>query len=308
MVLRSCPPRHRAPLGSRATSHTRTGLAVGLVCLTAFFAGCGDQGSRSTPSTQAGAEQAPAKARIEALRQAFTPIDPTATSDKQYQWNEARRKLLLELEHGPQTLAAPAIEAFQKEVDARDDWRSALLSVAAHTDRELARPLLEKLCMLYDGVTSLGVRTEAMRLWCETSPAPAVKLLQPILLQPRPSITYPPKEQMLRHWISAARSIRQPIDVTLATIATDITQPADARYVAVDELASEKGSSIGAKALETVLVESGSDGMLRRKAAQAMRSALSREELCAILTRVSERESDATFLYFLDDMLQKNCR
>ncbi|HTF88570.1 MAG TPA: hypothetical protein VK843_09175 [Planctomycetota bacterium] len=308
MVLPSCHTRHRAPLSRRATSHTRSGLAGALLCLAAFLVACGDHGSSAAPSAKTGADQAPAKAQIEALRQAFIPIDPTATSDKQYEWREARRKLLLELERGPQTLAAPAIEAFQKEVDGRDDWRSALLSVAAHTDRELARPLLEKLCLFYDGVTGLGVRTEAMRLWCETSPAPAVKLLQPILLQPRPSITYPPKEQMLRHWINAARSIRQPIDVTLATIATDITQPADARYVAVDELALEKGSSIGAKALETVLVESGSDGMLRRKAAQAMRGALSREDLCAILTRISEHESDATFLYFLDDMLQKNCR
>ena len=113
---------------------------------------------------------------------------------------------------------------------------------------------------------------------------------------------------MLRHWVSAARAVRQPVDTTLATIATELEQPADARYVAVDELAQESQSLVGRKALEVVLVESGSDGMLRRKAAQAMRTALPRAEMCAILTRVSEHESDPSFIYFLADLLEKNCR
>ena len=60
--------------------------------------------------------------------------------------------------------------------------------------------------------------------------------------------------------------------------------------------------------METVLVESGSDGMLRRKAAQAMRTALPRAEMCAILLRVAQLESDPAFIDFLSDMLNKNCQ
>jgi hypothetical protein len=252
------------------------------------------------------ASDASAVARIEALRQAFKPLAPTETTDKLYAWSEAKRQLLLELERGAPALAVAALNTFKQDVEAKDEWRTALLSIAAHTDPELTRPLLEKLSLLYDGSTTLGVRTEALRLWCETSPAPAVKLLQPILLEPHPSATYPPKEQMLRHWIRAARAIRQPIDDTLATIATDIAQSADVRYVAVEELGAESESAVGRKALETVLVESGSDGLLRRKAAQAMRNALPRAQMCAILKRVSEHESDPAFLNFLADMLDRN--
>ncbi len=297
-----------APLTRRAISHTAALGRIAFLCVVFLGSSCGRDSSGSTPASATAADVTAAKTRIEQLREAFVPISPTATSDKQYAWRERKRELLTELERGPQALGPAALEAFHQAGDGLDEWRSALLSVAAHTDRELARPLLEKLSLTYDGTASLGVRTEALRLWCETSPAPAVKALEPILLQARPSATHPPKEQMLRHWIDAARSIRRPIDTTLATIATDIAQPADARYVAVDELGKEKGSALGAKALEAVLVESGSDGLLRRKSAQAMRDALPREQLCAILNRVAENESDTTFIYFLADMLDKNCR
>jgi len=61
------------------------------------------------------------------------------------------------------------------------------------------------------------------------------------------------------------------------------------------------------KALETVLVETSSDGLLRRKAAQAVYGSLPRADACTILTGVLERESDPSFLYFLDDLVRKTC-
>jgi histidinol-phosphate/aromatic aminotransferase/cobyric acid decarboxylase-like protein len=112
---------------------------------------------------------------------------------------------------------------------------------------------------------------------------------------------------MLRHWTLAARAIRHPVDETLARVATDIAQYPDTRYVAVDELAAERESTLGRRALETVLVESGSDGLLRRKAAQALRTVLPQAELCALLERVGALETDQAFALFLADMLTKNC-
>ena len=205
-------------------------------------------------------------------------------------------------------MGVQALRTFEQEVDAPDDWRMALLAVAAHCNPEAARPVLEKLSLTYDRVTRLGVRTEAMRLLCATSPATAAELFEPIVLEPRPNVTYPPREQMLRHWILAARQVERPIDQTLALIAVDIAQAPEVRYVAVEELGKETKSSLGCKALETVLVESSSDGLLRRKAAQAMRSAMPRAEMCALIERVAQRESDPEFLNFLADLLIKNCQ
>lgn len=271
-----------------------------LALLLGVLAACG--------KSEAGDEQAANKARIEALRAAYVPIALDETGDKINAWNAARRKLQEEMEQGSPALGEQALLCFEQETKAAEDWRMGLLSVAAHCNPKTARPLLQKLSLVYDGVTPLSVRTEAMRLLCATSPGVAAELFEPIVLEPRPNVTYPPREQMLRHWILAARKVERPIDTALASIAIDIAQPAEARYVAVDELGKENKSSLGCKALETVLVESSSDGLLRRKAAQAMRSAMPRAEMCALLERVAQRESDPEFLNFLADLLIKNCQ
>jgi hypothetical protein len=255
-----------------------------------------------------GEDPALAKAQIEELRAAYLPIRPDLTGDKINAWNAARRQLLEQLERGSPALAAQARATFEQEVGARDDWRMALLSVAAHCDPEGSRALLEKLTLNYDGVTNMGVRTEAMRLWCATSPATAAELLEPLILELKPNVSYPPREQLLRHWVLAARKLKRPTDKTLAAVAVEIAQPADTRYAAVDELAHEPQSLLGRQALETVLVESGSDGLLRRKAAQSLRSTLPKPELCALLERIAQRESDPEFLNFLADLLIKNCQ
>ena len=50
------------------------------------------------------------------------------------------------------------------------------------------------------------------------------------------------------------------------------------------------------------------DAILRRNAAQSIAAGYSREEACAILERVLDRESDPNFARFLDDVIQQNCR
>jgi len=291
---------HRKPHSGRATSHAR-GLPHGwlAVLLLGLLAACG--------KSAAGGDEEACKAQIEALRAAYVPIALHETGDKINAWNAARRELQEQLERGSPALGEMALRSFQAETAAPEEWRMGLLSVAAHCNPQASAALLEKLSLVYDGATPLSVRTEAMRLLCATSPAVAAELFEPIVLEQRPNVTYPPREQMLRHWILAARAVARPIDASLASIAVDIAQPAEARYVAVDELGKESQSNLGRKALETVLVESSSDGLLRRKAAQAMRSAMPRAEMCALLERVAQRESDPEFLNFLADLLIKNC-
>ena len=305
-TLRANLPAHRLPpILMRATSHARGRTRIWLLTMLLGVApACEKPSGEPGPS----ATNAELESRIEALRAAYVPIALDKTGDKINAWNLARRELQEELERGSPALGAVALAAFQREVQAKQDWRMALLGVAAHCNSEHARPVLENLSVIFDGVTPLGVRTEAMRLLCATSPASAAKLFEPILLEQRPSVTYPPKEQMLRHWVGAARAVHKPIDETLASIAIDIAQPADARGVAVEELGKEPGSLRGRKALETVLVESSSDGLLRRKAAQALRNTLPRAELCPLLERVAQNESDPAFLNFLADLLIKNCQ
>ncbi len=305
---------HRKPLRlhsrptSRATSHTGGAVSIIVLVLVALGgAGCGDSSSAGPPAQVPAKISDAARASIEGLRLTFAPISPIATSDKQYEWRTKKRDHLLELERGSPSLAPAALESFEADAASSDEWRTALLSVAAHTDPELTRPLLERLSLQYDAKSTLGVRTEASRLLCETSPAVAVGLFEPTLLEVRPSVTLPPKELMLRHWIAAARSVRRPIDETLARIAVDIAQTADVRYVAVDELGAERASRASRKALETVLVETSSDGLLRRKAAQAVHKSLPRADACTVLTGVLERESDPSFIYFLDDLVRKTC-
>jgi hypothetical protein len=315
-------------LTGRAASHTRSprrGASLALLALLVLGPACEpghpapEHGAPGNPATGTGTPGEPGAAlpsqpldpaavsRVEDLRGVFTPISPTSTSDKLREWRDAKRMLLEELQRGPATLAPAALRAFAAEPTAADEWRVALLTVAASTDRELTRPLLEQLSLTYDGQSTLGVRNEAVRLLALSSPASAVRLFGPVVLDPRPNVTFPPKEQMLRHWTSAARAIRQPVDETLGRIATDLEQLPDTRYVAVEELGRERDSTRGRRALETVLVESGSDGLLRRKAAQALRDSLPRPELCALLERVGSRETDDAFALFLADMLSKNC-
>ena len=269
--------------------------------------GSAQAGDNQTPGTPAAALDPRAVSDLEALRRTFAPISPTATSDKRREWRDAKQRHVEELQRGTPELGRAAAVWFDQEREASDEWRTALLSIVAHTDRERARPLLERLCTVYDGTASRGVRAEAVRLLALTSPAAAVELFEPLVLDPRPATTYPPKEQMLREWTRAARALRKPVDSVLAQVATDIQQTPDTRYVAVEELGRERDAKLGRRALETVLVESGSDGLLRRKAAQALRDSLSREELCEVLERVGERESDQAFALFLADMLAKNC-
>jgi HEAT repeat protein len=184
--------------------------------------------------------------------------------------------------------------------------RAALLGIAAHgLEGELA-PRLEVLITTYDDDLGLYVRTEAVRILAETSPARALEFLSPLVREDRPSATRPPQAALVEGWIHAARATGNADTGVLADVATNIFQAPEARYAAIDGLGALGGARAGA-ALEEILSESSSDGYVRRKAAQALVRCASAEELCAALDRLAGHESDPAFLDFLADMIDQHC-
>jgi hypothetical protein len=249
----------------------------------------------------------PAGAQLEELRLAIEPLKLTETSDKQDAWFHRKAALLERSRQAHDVeLGRLAWKAFQDADPERQDLRVAFLEVAAFNAPEVVRPELERMTVEYDGHTSLGVRTEAARLLAETSPAEAIRVFEPILRETKHRVTYPPQEELLRYLIRASELGGGAIDELLIDIATDILQPSEVRYVAIASLAKVR-TVRAQKALESLLVETSSDGLLRRKAAQAVRDGLPQSEACEILQRVAEHESDEAFLRFLADMLDKLC-
>jgi HEAT repeat protein len=231
-------------------------------------------------------------------------VSPTATSDHHDAALQRKREVMDRLRSGDRQLGLAALEAFHSDEERSRGLDMALLELAAHCAPEQTLPELEQLVLVYG--TDLGIRTHAAALLGETSPERARELLAPILRQPRGSSTYPPREALLNAWINASTKVDAPMDDLLAEIATNLFQPPEVRYLAIEGLARAP-TPLAIQALEEVLVESSSDAYQRRKAAQAIRDGLPQEQACAILERVADRESDEDFILFLADMIEKHC-
>ena len=277
---------------TRAAPHR---IALLGACLVGILIACGaEPEARSTAST----------ADLDELYEAWIPVPLTETSDHQDAALKRKREVMERLRSGDRQLGLAALEAFNSDVERARDLDMALLEVAAHCAPEETLPDLEQLVLVFGA--DLGIRTQAAALLGETSPERARELLEPILSQPRGSSTYPPREALLSAWINASRKIDAPMDVLLVEIATSLFQPPEVRYLAIETLTTVP-TPLAIRALEEVLVESSSDAYQRRKAAQAIRDGLPKEQACAILERVAERESDEDFILFLADMLEKHC-
>ncbi len=243
------------------------------------------------------------------------PIDAAWTSDRQTAVRQARRAAIQELSAGGRLIGRAAREAFDElPLDLAHpgvfERRLALLEIAARADPEGSRERLVRLVREYVPDFDL-VRAEAARLLAETSPERAAELYRELLTGVR-NVTLPPAELLLRYWIVATRSLEsegpKALDEAhfLADIATDFERTADLRYVAIAELGRTPGP-IATGALRVLLIESGQDGYIRRKALQALVEALPQDELCAILTEVADKESDPGFAPFLLDALNRSC-
>ena len=291
----------RRPLCA-AARRTACLLALGLVL--ALGQGCGGEDAEAAPGTRASSvDRAALERQIAELTAAFEPADPTWTSDRQDAWLGRQRAALDALRSGPPELAQAALAAFD---EAPASAQVALLDVAAHCDPAGSRARLEELVRRYVPGLDLA-RAEAARLLAQTSPQAAVDLLRELLSDP-PNATLPPSELLLRYWASAARRLGpEAFDAAfLADLATDLARPAELRYAAIEELGHAEGA-LAKSALRTLLVESSPDGLLRRKAAQALLELLPAEEACAIFEEVANLETEGSFLLFLADLLEKNC-
>jgi hypothetical protein len=307
------PDRASRPHPGRAIPHTpgvatrarRSGFAAALALALSAWA-CSERGPAAQEAPEAqGTVSASNGQAIAELVAAFTPPDPASTSDRLDAWYRDQRAVLERLSSGEESLGLEALETYRRSSAEPESVRAALLQVAARTAPETAAPLLEQLILEYDPAVGLGLRTEAVRLLAESAPERAVGLLEPLVRTTAHKRTLPPQEALVRGYAEAARRLSRDPAPALADVAIDLAQPPDARYVAIEEL-GRSGSLAARKALEVVLVESSADGYVRRKAAQALQGSLPKEELCPILLRVADRETDPIFLVFLADMIEKN--
>lgn len=313
----------RAPRES-AKSHTRcaqpaprNGLAWAVVlCLLGCLGlpGCAESSSQAAPGIESEVRDSPeareaARERIADFVDSRPTIDPTWTSDRRYRVEREARAQTLELASESWLVGRAAREAFDRLPLDATDARRALIEIAARADPEGSRERLILLVRTYVPGQDL-VRTEGAQLLAETSPRVASELFEQLLTDSS-NVTLPPAELLLRYWVLAAHKLAAeqgtPVDATLLTdIATDFKQPAELRYVAITELGRVPGN-LSKNALSKLLVESGPDGLLRRKAAQALLELLPPEEACEIFTEVADRETEGTFMPFLLDLLQNNC-
>jgi hypothetical protein len=285
--------------GRRPPCSLLAALALGGL---AFLPGCGG----SSGASSGGASRDQAQRQLDELVAAVTPISATDTSDKQDAWFHHQVDVVEQARHGSQQLGEAALARFEAGTDTLPDIRAALLDVAAHCAPETAVPALEKLIRTYDGELGLGLRTRAVDFLADVAPQRAIAMYEPLLRDPQPHQTRPSQEAFVIGWTAAAHKLKITDARVLCDVTVDLKQPPDARYSAITALGTFGGPR-AIKALQEVLVEASSDGLMRRKATQSLLLVMPKADFCALVTRMSQNESDPNFIDFLADMLERNC-
>ncbi|MBM3988567.1 MAG: hypothetical protein FJ294_11505 [Planctomycetes bacterium] len=291
------PDRAEPSRNRRATPHGLRSLALTLGLM--LLGGCGDSVAGS------GLSELESRAAIDRLVTLFRPVDPIATSDVHDRNFRERSAHLEGLRAAGVTAGREALARFERAQGECFDVRWALLEAAAYNAPADTQPTLERLILVYDGKGE-EIRTQAVRIASATIPQRAIELFEPMLREPIARQTRPPQEELVRGWHTAARELGLVEARVLCDLVVDLRQPPDARYAAVNALA-DIGGERAIRALREVLVESASDGNIRRKAAQALQRIMPRDAFCTLMREASEHEVDELFLFFLADMLDKNC-
>ncbi len=293
-------PEASKPLARRAFAHFAPALLAAAVAMT--LGACSDGGASRASSLS----PAQAQARIAEFQQALKPVDATVTSDVQDKAFRRATQLREQLNTAGREAGLAALKAFESNPQATLDEQWPLLEVAAmNCPGELA-PILTQLITTYDGERGMGLATQCVRILGESSPEAAIALFEPMLRAPWEHKTKPSQEALVDGWARAAARLKLKEARVLCDVLVDIRQPADARYAAVNKL-SQFGGERAIAALREVLIEASSDGMLRRKAAQALVEVAPRKQACELLVHISQHESDENFLTFLGSMLDKHC-
>jgi len=304
MPDRESRPPDRA-CARRAFAHPKwIAVALGLVLTSACDAGASGADRGARPAVTA-AEREAARSRLLELAELCRATDPLMTSDEKDAREARREALRLELREGGPATSLEAEALFESLPAEEHLGRAVMLEIAAHGRPETLEDRLAEIVRRYDPELGLFVRTEAARILTETSPERAEALFRSLLSAP-PNATLPPAEILLRQWCEASEAIGRPNAGFLADLVTDFQRAPDVRYTAIAQL-GRIDDPRSRQALEVVLVESGSDGYVRRKAAQALANLLPPDELCPILLRVADRETSEAFLLFLADQIERLC-
>ena len=112
---------------------------------------------------------------------------------------------------------------------------------------------------------------------------------------------------MLQSLLSAHALLGQDPAPLLADLATSLGHSQEVRHLAAQSL-GEHPSPRGRQALESLMVESSGNNYLRVRACQSLLSVAPREEFCAKVAEVLDREVDAGFVRFLISTQEANCR
>jgi hypothetical protein len=281
------------PAPSTARARSRALLLATLLGLGA--ASCGNSSAASEEE---------ALADLQELVDALTPPPVDATSDVKDAHLARQRRVMEEMRGAGRTLGSMALQLVQERPEAPPNVRSGLLEVGALNVGAESAPILLEIFRRYE--EPIDLRSRACELLPEVDPEAAVSELEPLVVQVRLTRTYPSRETMLACWSRACEALGRPRSEVLMRVATDIYQEDRARLIAIELLGKIPGN-LERQTLEVVLVESTGNGLLRRRAAQALREQLPRDEACAIFERVIDLEADMHFQTFLASMITDNC-
>lgn len=286
------------------TALQRPAAALLAAALALLAGACGDRPERDSHVARAGSGPSPVLA-VTDLVTAVSPCDPGATPQERDAWFARRKATLERLRTAGAAVGNEAWRRYREERGAPVEVRIGLLDVASHNVPEETREHLVELVGVFG--EDLALRRAACDLLADTSPEAAVATIEPVFEQRTRQQTYPPEDLMLAALLRAKRALGQDPTDLLAHVATDLRQAEGARHLALRELAGTHEPR-GLVALEQILVESGTNSYLRRLAGQALLESLPREEFCAKVNAVLEREADLSFQIFLVDLIERNCR
>lgn len=259
----------------------------------------------TAPKEQAPAAPATIERDILDVINAVTPLAPTAPAAEKSAWYGRRLDTLERMREAGHAHGLEALRVFGERSKSLPEIRKGLLDIAAHNAPEESSPLLESLVDTYG--ENLGLRSYAAELMGSATPELAIKVLEPILLGQRPGKTYPQLDLILGSWNLACITLERDRIPVICEVAIDPGQRSVARHAATKLLGTME-SDQGRQALERILIETGTDGMIRRFAAQSLVKTTTPEVLCAIIERTLAREQDQGFQAFLANLSFKYCR
>jgi hypothetical protein len=235
---------------------------------------------------------------------AVTPLAATTPAPEKSAWYGRRHDLMERMRVASRAHGIAALRVFNERTQATPEVRRGLLDIAAHNAPEETSETLQYLVETYG--EDLGLRTCAAELMGSATPELAISVLEPILLGQRKGKTHPQIDLVLGSWNKACITLERERIPVICEVAMDSGQLPVARHAAT-KLLGTMVSEQGRQALERLLIETGTDGMIRRFAAQSLVKTTETAMLCEIITRTLNLEQDPSFQGFLANLSIQNC-